>query len=137
MAQRHCWGGWGLYLDPKDAEKPHLKIFLGAPYGILTPLPVTLRKYQGINIFASKIISSYDVILYVFLGFTYLSENAEKFIKQQFQSVSWKLLKMTKFLHNSQHFSQNKSVQCTVQCDKSFSHLFHAFHGELFFNCPI
>ena len=32
--QRHCWG---LYLDPKDAEKPHLKISLGALSEIKTP----------------------------------------------------------------------------------------------------
>ena len=58
----------GLHLGPNDAGKPHLKIFLGAPSEILTP--VTPGKSQGTNIFVSKIFSyhSHMILFYVLLG---------------------------------------------------------------------
>ena len=60
MAQRHYWG---LYLDPKDAEKQHLKIFLGAPSEIVTPL--TPEKSQGTKIFGSKYFSYQPLMILI------------------------------------------------------------------------
>ena len=57
----------GLHLDPIDAEKPHLKIFLGAPSEILAP--VTPGESQGTKIFGSNF-CSHDPILCIFgIGF--------------------------------------------------------------------
>ena len=69
MAQRHYWG---LYLDPKDAEKQHLKIFLGAPSEIVTPL--TPGKSQGTKIFGSKFFSYHEnkMLFYEDFGFMWL-----------------------------------------------------------------
>ena len=58
----------GLHLDPNDAGKQHLKIFLGAPSEILAP--VTPGESQGTNIFGSKFFSYHPhvILFYVFLG---------------------------------------------------------------------
>ena len=59
----------GLHLDPNDAGKQHLKIFLGAPSEILAP--VTPRVSLGTKIFVSKISSYYPQVIsfYAFCGF--------------------------------------------------------------------
>ena len=58
----------GLHLDPNDAGKQHLKIFLGAPSEILAP--VTPGESQGTDIFGSKFFSYHPhvILFYVFLG---------------------------------------------------------------------
>ena len=63
MAQMRCQG---LYLDPKDVGKQHLKIFPGAPSEILTPW--TPGKSQGTKILGSKIFS-YQPVMNLFYEF--------------------------------------------------------------------
>ena len=57
------WGSWGLYLDPKDAEKPHSKIFRGALSEIKAPW--TPSQSQGTKNFSSKILFCHpDLVLF-------------------------------------------------------------------------